>query len=802
MRYLLLATFACLLCCNIAQAAAAPQLPALHWAQRSDWINVQDPATFPAALKSAAGVQPQAAKGDGVADDTAAIQNLLDALQMGNTLYFPTGQYRITKTLHIDPKLAHGALGINLIGHGRDTVIFWDGEAGGTMFFQHTGWAISRYVGITWDGRNTAAIGFLHRAMKQFETEVRHDNEAFVNFTGDGIHLGGGALATAEISFNNCLFNHCGTGIFINGGDRREDNNQANYNYLDNTVRACAFMNCQRGIYAGVGTNVYVRESHFEQIDGVAITACGEAGNSVRHCSANHIGTFIDDGSSVGPLTIQDCYVENWRNARDPQKQEGVITLRNGVAPCLLFDNTFKSSTDTLDEATDTPLLSVNPSAVKYFLANNLVYFGKHKPELLAVRALQNATAPQFGYSVPVEAGSGVVKSSDQLCFRSEITMPPKVFDARVDFGAKGDGNADDTLAIQRTIDAARAFGKDAIAYIPQGRYLVSATLKMTGSHYRVGGSGFGTGLIWKGPTGGTTLQITDPANLILENIVIGRHDYPLGNNALDIQQTSTAAAKSSRMTYENVQVYGMYEANPSARGLQLLNLKKGDVVCVDEVNGNMRITDSASATIFLGLSYEGTVTVEGKSLARDGFVGGNVRLGTISDPGVWVKDNNSIVMSDLYCESSRQYMRLEGDNTLPAGVVVVSGPKFEIDPKYNATTPSVQINNYKGDLLIGPYNYYVMNKWHWFKQEGNAPCNLLLWAGSFYNSAPKIEAATAHCLTVGLRRMGEQPTTEEVPLFADAGNRADALAKVALAIKQLRQLGNVAFAVNYGDRK
>lgn len=736
-----------------------------------------------------------AAVGDGIADDTAAIQQLLCRLQKGDTLYFPSGHYRITKTLHIDPAAGRGVTGVSLIGHGRDTVLFWDGEPGGTMFSQNTGWAISRYLGLTWDGRGKAAIGFLHRAMKQFETEVRHDHEAFLNFTGDGIHLGGGARASAEISYNNCLFERCGIGLHINGGDKRADNGRVNFNYLDNTVRGCEFRDCGKAIHAGIGTNVYVRFCHFEGIADVVLTTLGEAGNSIRHCSARKIGLFVDNGSSVGPLTVQDCHVKDWRTVRPARHPNGVITLRNGNAPSLLFDNTFEIA--SMDEGTDTPILSVNPSSVHHVLANNRVIVGDAQPRPLPLKPPLNPGWNQLGNLVTVADGGGVVKSASQRFFRSEVPIPAVLFDAKRDFGAVGDGKADDTVAVQRTIDAARAHGRDALAYLPKGRYVITAPLKMTGRRYRFGGCGFGSALIWKGPEGGTTLEILDPDELTLEHVVVGRHDYPLGTNARDIVQTSSPGCRRSRMTYEHVAVFGMYAAQPATRGLQLLNLKQDDVVCIDQVNGNIHVTDSAEATIYLGLSYEGTVTVEGKKMPRGGFVGGNVRLGTHSDPGLLIKDNHSFVISDLYCESANQYMRLEGDDMLPAGVVVASGPKFEIHPKFVERNPSVDIVNYKGELIIGPYNFYTLNPRHWFRQQGTSPFTLTIWASNFYNSSPRVEMSTAAYQARSLRQLGKTPP-EEAALFANTGDEARSLATIAVAIERFRRLGQVSYDVSY----
>ncbi len=93
-------------------------IPELAWEERSDWVNVKT------------AVRPQA-KGDGVADDTAAIQAALDRIADGTTLYFPPGTYRVTKTLQSP---TGRFLGVSLIGHGRGTVLTWDGEAGGRMF--------------------------------------------------------------------------------------------------------------------------------------------------------------------------------------------------------------------------------------------------------------------------------------------------------------------------------------------------------------------------------------------------------------------------------------------------------------------------------------------------------------------------------------------------------------------------------------------------------------------------------------------------------------------------------------------
>ena len=107
----------CVLGCGVCSTATAavPTIPALNWTERSDWVNVKTDIT-PAAV------------GDGVADDTAALQKAFDGVATGSVLYFPAGTYRITATLTLQPK--QRVTGALIVGHGRDTRLVWDGPEG------------------------------------------------------------------------------------------------------------------------------------------------------------------------------------------------------------------------------------------------------------------------------------------------------------------------------------------------------------------------------------------------------------------------------------------------------------------------------------------------------------------------------------------------------------------------------------------------------------------------------------------------------------------------------------------------
>ena len=101
-----------------------------------------------------------------------------------------------------------------------------------------------------------------------------------------------------------------------------------------------------------------------------------------------------------------------------------------------------------------------------------------------------------------------------------EVWVPPGpgALDAKRDFGAVGDGKADDTAALQKALDALRASsdtnGPSTLVLLP-GTYRITATLRMT-SHFMTTVTGLDpatTRLVWDGP------KTADPAREAVDGI-------------------------------------------------------------------------------------------------------------------------------------------------------------------------------------------------------------------------------------------------------------------------------------------
>jgi len=709
------------LLCALA-SAAAPDIPQLAWQERSDWINVRTDVT-PGAV------------GDGRADDTAAIQAALDKGGEGKTVYLPPGTYRITNTLVLNGP----AVGSLVIGHGRDTRIVWDGPAGGRMFWSN-GIAYSRYVGLSWDGRGKAAVGFDHNAQQRFETEVRHEHEAFRNMTGFGIRIGHQQkVASAELLYRNCLFENCGTALAM-----------LTFNDYDNTVDGCEFRNCGIGVFDNKG-NFYVRNSHFEGSREADFVIGSEHGSSIRRCTSVGSKRFVEERGTIAPLTIQDCHVTAWT---DP---EGAVYL-NG-SPVLMFDSSF-----TRPPSERPPVKLVN-AGQKLLISNN-------RPE--PADQLVQLPPQAKPYVIPPGRLGGAIASAEQRFLRDTAAVPGQVFDAMRDFGAKGDGQTDDTAAVQATIDAARQAGGGAIAYFPTGRYVVKRSVSVTGRDYTVGGGGFRCGLVWRGEAGRPLVEVIGVQNVTLASIAIGSHDLGPMNHGDDLLVTSPAGTPC-RLILDEVYAFGMYQKAPDTHGIHFRQLPAGSIVDAIHVQGNLRMTDSARAQLLFRTSYEGTITIEGTAQPRDGLTGFQTRLATQSKPTLCVRDNHSVVMSDFYNEQSDQHLVFEGRRGQPPGAVTIQGAKMHMFTQ----EPVFDIRDYAGRIYYGQSQFYTEPKEPRFVSAGTQPCRLILAGHFFYDTKPRFELGPAVKLTMAGNR--------EV---ADTGLDADALAAISAALDDLRRLG------------
>ncbi len=745
----------------------------MTWTQRSDWINV----------KSA----PYNAVGNGVADDTAAIQAAMTYVTTNHygpklTIYFPAGTYKITSTLKLSSIEGGG-----LVGCGSDTTIVWAGASGGAMFNPSATDAV-RYIGLTWDGANIASCAYEHYSPGgSYETQIRHEYESFKNFTVPGTYIAGqttpppaaaiisgftygsGGLAADSMVFN-CSFSNCTNG-FINAY-------QITNNFMW-VIDSCEFEDCGTGINCYSGYCYIVSNCHFQNS---TVTDIADGGSiRIRHCTSS--GSAIFASGLYGSAIVQDCWVDGWTNTT------GAVLFAGGTH--AMFDCTFTNPGAGV-------LRVVSVAGAYVSMSNN------YAPDFPGGYAgLTNIVYSMEGLFQNIQPGLrlGLVSSPTQTFLKPswpedstdiiDVTQPP--------YTADKTGVADSTATIQAAIDAAETANDGAIVYFPLGSYKISSTLVAEGSNYTLEGSGIRSGLYWYGASSSTMLSITTPTNLAVRQLRFTEQDGTVAG----ITETSTG---TSNLILDDVYYDmfapgggGAWSNDLNGPGIVFSNLPTGSTVYMPHIVAPLTVSDSSAAQIYAKFLQNGAVTLSGTG-AKTGFFGALVAEGgqntDASGYNFIVDDNQDMVLGDYYTEQTYNDLELlRGSGTVP-GHVTIQGLNYES----NTPTTQISIDNYQGRLLYG---------WQFFNNDGGSspavitqtgsnPIDIILPGVAYNDGVPAITTTSAANLIQSQNQADHSPS---ITLMADNPNPLTGanLAATAAGLDPLRQLEAMDFLMQYG---
>jgi hypothetical protein len=638
-------------------AADDRMIPVLDWVPRSDWINVKD----------------HGATGDGHADDTAAIQAALDVVNdhphvrtpdAPKVIYLPPGTYRITQTLEL-----RNTWGMSLIGHGRETILEWHGEPEQTMFLVD-GAPYSWFNGIVFDGRGIAQYGVWRNARKIYETANRFEHLAFLNFADVALrlrHNDRGGRANADSMVVHSLFRN--NGVAIELGD---------YNVYAYIFEGLEFIDNGIGVMCGPG-NYYIRNSYFQSSrkqDLMSEMGPVSTISRITSVGSNRFygGYVVNPDGSTTP--IFDVQVSGWR---DP---DGAIESRGSQ---LITDITF----------TNPPSNAPPIRLIDGRNTSNSLVLGPITSRSTS-QVLRNDAAEARIDRIPAGVRRANLTSPHTRFMRTEAKVFNNVLDAKVDFGAKGDGVTDDTEALQNLIDAAREAGNNTVAYLPYGEYRTTRPLRIEGSDYRIEGAGLAAYLYYDGDEADAVLRVHDPHNITIDNINFTVTEKNNRNLKALILQTSES--ESSNIVYGRINTHDWEFVH--VIGLRFEDLAAGSRVHVIQSHMPSWFHNASRARILVNYQVYNAY-VSGNS-AKDGFLG----FLTLQGMPV-VEDNRDIIVHDNYNEGNPHSFVARGYEGAEPGRITLGASGAHWIPYTHWNSPGDDrryaiIENYRGRIYNG----------------------------------------------------------------------------------------------------
>ena len=427
------------------------------------------------------------AKGDGVSDDTAALQRALDEVgQTGKpgTLFIPPGAYRVTRTLRLQSRQ-----GVNVIGADPEQVTLkWDGAMGGDLF-EVQGVSYSKLARFTLDGSGKARALLNNNwpgAANYFPTGNEHAEIIFKD-AQIGILAGQGDGGTAETVVARCHFLRLSdAGLKI-----------TNYNALDWFVWDSLFEDNAVGIH-NVQGGFHVYRSLFRRSTQTDVRVSNKLFFALRgNYSINSRRFLLSEGPSGNPtgFSVQGNVILD--------TIEPAAIAINDAGPLLLLDNVIRSRASNTGAA---------------------VFQSDFGPGV--VTGIGNT----FTVSNPwnVDSRSGFTQIDTIITNRASVSPPELILPGFwvnrnrpvIEVARNADGSA-----IQAALDQAAALrGQRPIVHLPEGYYTIRNTLVITAeSDVQLVGDGlFRTQLNWAGDAPAPMLRILGPSRATLRDLTIG----------------------------------------------------------------------------------------------------------------------------------------------------------------------------------------------------------------------------------------------------------------------------------------
>lgn len=248
------------------------------------------------------------ATGDGITDDTAAIQAACNAAfqtagiyhenqsWLNKQLYFPAGQYLISNVIHTGP-----IMGATIFGDGRFATKIMNNTSSNATYSQGVfatdaaGYCHFRdftLQGVYGDANSTVFdFDWFTTGTNVGLTGCKFENIYF-GWGGIGCGIGRSGLQGDTSTFLNCTFDfHRTAGVW-----------SGNYNALGNSFVGCNFMGNYVGIYVAYGC-ITVLGCSFEQQ--VCPNTWNTTAADIQFSSSAHDATSIVGSSSESPVFIQ-----------------------------------------------------------------------------------------------------------------------------------------------------------------------------------------------------------------------------------------------------------------------------------------------------------------------------------------------------------------------------------------------------------------------------------------------------------------------------------------------------------------